>query len=163
PWEFVDGWIRQFVAAEQPDLIFTYTSGTLDGLDALLADIRRTTTAEVIVPSLHFKPPGEITPDNIENGMGVQWAKVREICAIHSSAAGSRLQVSFTGSQINVIGRKTSGGGTAQIQIDGIPADQAPLFLTTYIKSNKKGLWQIPHAADLGAHPVPQAWTITVT
>jgi hypothetical protein len=69
PWEFVHGWIKQFVAAEQPDLIFTYTSGTMEGLDAMLSEIRRRTTADVIVPSLHFKPPSPMTPADIENGM----------------------------------------------------------------------------------------------
>ena len=85
PWEFVYPWIKQFVAAEQPDLIFTYTSGTLEGLDALLTEVRRHTTAEVIVPSLHFKPPGDITPENIAHGAGVDWAKAREICEKHGA------------------------------------------------------------------------------
>lgn len=85
PWEFVHGWIKQFVAAEQPDLIFTYTSGTLEGLDAMLTEIRRRTTAEVIVPSLHFKPPSALTPEDIENGAGVPWGRAREICAKHEA------------------------------------------------------------------------------
>jgi hypothetical protein len=81
PWEFVHPWIKQFVAAEEPDLIFTYTSGSLDGLENLLSEIRKRTTAEVIVPSLHFRPPpSAITPENITRGMGVEWAKAREIC-----------------------------------------------------------------------------------
>ena len=50
PWEYIDGWINQFVAFEEPDLIFTYTCGTLEGLDAMLTDIRRQTTADIIVP-----------------------------------------------------------------------------------------------------------------
>jgi hypothetical protein len=54
PWEFDLGWVRQFVAAEQPDLVFTYTPGSLEGLDALLAEIRRRTTAEIIIPTIHF-------------------------------------------------------------------------------------------------------------
>jgi hypothetical protein len=83
PWEFIDGWIQQFVATEDPDLILTYTSGTLDGLDALLTSIRRRTTAEVIVPTLHFKPDSPMTPVDIEKGAGVQWDQAREICAKH--------------------------------------------------------------------------------
>ena len=83
PWEFVYAWVKQFVAAEQPDLIFTYTTGTLEGLDAMLGEIRRHTTAEVIVPTLHFKPPCSLTPDDIENGAGVLWGKAREICQKH--------------------------------------------------------------------------------
>ena len=254
PWEFVHPWIKQFVAAEQPDLIFTYTSGTLEGLDALLTEVRRRTTAEVIVPSLHFKPPGEITQENIDHGAGVDWAKAREICEKHGaefvenrrdmadyiahakldmedllvdhnhqnvhgliriwdnvarhlaksdqaaytpasrerlvsvepatktaseqvsvsgpwtksadslrcSAAGGSIKVTFTGSQINVIGRKSPGGGTVKVLIDGAPADQAPVFLMNYIKPDKK-IWRIPHAVDLGAHLVPQTWTLTMT
>ncbi|HEY3900809.1 MAG TPA: hypothetical protein VGM54_19520 [Chthoniobacter sp.] len=83
PWEFIDGWIQQFVATEDPDLIFTYTSGTLEGLDAMLTSIRRRTTAEVILPTLHFKPDSTMTPDDIERGAGVRWDQVREICAKH--------------------------------------------------------------------------------
>jgi hypothetical protein len=256
PWEFVHAWIKQFVAAEQPDLIFTYTSGSLAGLDSMLTEIRKRTTADVIVPSLHFRPPpGTMTPDDIENGMGVPWAKVREICAKHgaefvenrremaayithaglnmddllvdhnhqnkhgsiriwdnvsrhlaksdqpvstpesrerriavvppaksateqvslsgswtttggllrSSAAEARLKVSFTGNQIALIGRKTPDGGTVKVLIDGIPADQAPVFLMNFIKPIKRNGWRIPHAVELGAHPVPQTWTITMT
>jgi hypothetical protein len=48
------------------------------------------------------------------------------------------------------------------VLIDGIPADQAPVFLMNYIKPDKKN-WRIPHAVDLGASPVPQTWTITMS
>jgi hypothetical protein len=255
PWEFVDGWIKQFVAGEQPDLIFCYTSGTLEGLDAMLTEIRRRTTAEVIVPTLHFKPDSTMTPDDIENGAGVAWGKVREICAKHgvefvenrremaeyiahtgltpddllydhnhqnnhgkiriwdnvsrhlaasdqsaytpesrerriavappvktateevslsgawnssdgllkSSAAGARLKVSFTGNRIDMIGRRMPGGGSVKVLIDGVPAEQAPVFLMDYIQSKNPHNWRIPHAVDLGANPAPQTWTITMT
>ena len=255
PWEFVYPWIKQFVAAEQPDLIFTYTSGTLEGLDAMLSEIRRRTTAEVIVPTLHFKPTSPMTSDDIEHGAGVPWDTVREICRQHgvefvenrremaeyitqagltpddllidhnhqnlhgrvriwdnvsrhltksdqssyppesrerriavappaktateqvtlagswtttdgllrSSAAGARLKVGFTGNQINLIGRKTPGGGAVKVLVDGIPADQAPVFLMSFIQPNQGHAWRIPHAVDLGPNPVPQTWTITMT
>lgn len=251
PWKFVDGWIRQFVAAEQPDLIFCYTSGTLEGLDSMLHDIRRLTTAEVIIPTLHFKPESTMTPDDIEKGAGVDWTAVRETCQkhgvefvenraemaayikqagispddllidhnhqnlhgririwdnvsrhlaecdqktyqpesrerriavappdravsfsgdwkpgngeIHTHAAGARLQVTFTGNQLDLLGRKTPGGGTVKVLVDGRPAGQAPVFVTDYIKPSKPHQWQIPHAADLGPNLVPQAWTIAMT
>ncbi len=249
PWEYVHAWIKQFVAAEQPDLIFTYTSGTLEGLEAMLTEIRKRTTADVIVPSLHFKPPpGIISPDIIENSPGVQWDKVREICAkygaefvenrreladyitthkldiedlladhnhqnmhgririwddvsrhlahsdqaaykpesrerritmaseqvslsgpwitangsIHTSAAGAKVTVHFTGNQIDVIGRAAPDGGTMKVLIDGVPGGQAPVFQMNYIKPDKK-IWRIPHAVDLGEHPAPQSWTLTMT
>jgi hypothetical protein len=56
PWDFDMGWVRQFVAADQPDLIFTYTNGTAEGLDALLTEIRKHTTADIIIPTIHFNP-----------------------------------------------------------------------------------------------------------
>lgn len=85
PWDFARGWVRQFVAAEQPDLVFTYTNGSLDGLDALLTEIRRLTTADVIVPSLHFFQGNNLTPEAIENFEGVPIDKVREICRKHGA------------------------------------------------------------------------------
>jgi hypothetical protein len=63
PWDYVWPWVEQFVAAEQPDLIFTYTLGTPEGLDAMLTEIRRHTTADVIVPSIHFNLNAAGWPD----------------------------------------------------------------------------------------------------
>ena len=71
------------MAAEQPDLVFTYTVGTAEGLDALLTEIRRHTTADIIVPSIQFKPPCQLTPHEIENSPGQQWGQIREICRKH--------------------------------------------------------------------------------
>jgi hypothetical protein len=83
--------------------------------------------------------------------------------SLHSSTEGARLKVSFTGNRIDLIGRKIPGGGTVKVLIDGMPADQAPVFLMNYIKPDKVHAWRIPHAVDLGANPVPQTWTITMT
>ena len=82
PWTYAGDWVKQFVGAEQPDLIFTYTVGSTEGLDAMLTEIRKHTTADIIVPSIHFRPTDSMTPDNIENGY-VSWAKIREICEKH--------------------------------------------------------------------------------
>lgn len=265
PWDFASGWIRQFVNAEQPDLIFTYTNGSLDGLDALLTEIRRSTTADVIVPSLHFFQGSKITPEGIEVFEGVPIEKVREVCRKHGAefvenrrelaeylqqaglepaalvgdpvhqnqhgririwdnicrhiakparfnyepesrerriavappaSTGTEqvtttgpwtasdgmlctaqkdacLKVCFTGNRIDLIGRKTPGGGTARLLIDGVPADQTPAFHTTYIEP-KPAVWPralkgpgpgdvAPHAVELRAGAVPQTWTITMT
>ena len=265
PWDFARGWIRQFVGAEQPDLILTYTNGSLDGLEALLTEIRRSTTADVIVPSLHFFQGSKLTPEAIEIFEGVPIEKVREVCrkhgaefvenrrelaeylqqaglepeallgdAVHQNQHGririwdnicrhiakpeqfndapesrerriavappastgteqvtatgpwtasdgmlrtaqkdARLKVCFTGNRIDLIGRKTPGGGTARVLIDGVPADQAPAFHTTFIEP-KPAVWPralkgpgpgdvAPHAVELRANVVPQTWTITMT
>jgi len=85
PWDFAHGWIRQFVNAEQPDLIFTYTNGSLAGLNALLTAIRRSTTADVIVPSLHFFQGSKVTSESMEVFEGVPIEKVREVCRKHGA------------------------------------------------------------------------------
>ena len=256
PWEFVYCWVKQFIATEHPDLIVTYTSGTKEGLEELLTEIRTRTTAEVIVPSLHFRPPPPtITPVNIAAGMlGYPWDEVRQICekhgaeyvdnrvemaeylaktgldqdallldhnhenmhgairiwdniarhlaksdqstytpesrerrvpvdppantkteqvtlsgdwsvsggTLHSSSAGAHLKASFMGNEIDLLGRTLPGGGTVKVMVDGVPADQAPVFLTDYIKP-KPNNWRVPHAVDLGSNLVPQTWTITMT
>ena len=54
PWNYARGWVSQFVLADSPDLILIYTHGDLPMLDALLTDIRRHSTADVIIPSHHL-------------------------------------------------------------------------------------------------------------
>jgi hypothetical protein len=263
PWDYARGWVQQFVVPDQPDLIFTYTPGTPEALDAMLTEIRRHTTADVIVPSVHFPRNSKMTPEDIENGF-TSWTKAREICRKHkaefvenrrelaeylnrngmepaallqdeahqsldgcvriwdnvgrhinrpaqfsytpesrerrvavdpptstatehvelsgswtkgqgrvsSGQAGSRLKVRFTGNRIDLLGRTVPGGGNIKVLIDGTPADQAPVFYTTFIEPKLKG-WprgqrgqpgdNAPHAVDLGMNVVPQTWTITMT
>ena len=84
PWDFAYGWVKQFVAAQQPDLIFTYTLGTPEGLDALLTEIRRHTTADIIVPSIHFVKASTMTPEDIQSGVA-PWDRIREICRKHGA------------------------------------------------------------------------------
>ena len=84
PWQYAWGWVKQFVAVEEPDLVFTYTVGSPEGLDAMLTEVRRRTTADIIVPSIHFSPKSTMTPEDIENGY-VSWQKVREICQKHGA------------------------------------------------------------------------------
>jgi hypothetical protein len=287
PWEFDMGWVRQFVAAEQPDLIFTYTPGTLEGLDALLAEIRRRTTADIIIPTIHFNrnangwydqgplaadvtvsrerfdtkapptpaetdeghakveavraicrkhqaefvenrrelaeyhvhsgvKPNDLVGDTVHqnlHGQMLVWESIsrhiarpaqfnydpasreRRIAvappantateqvslsgewtasggAVQASAAGSRLKVRFTGNRIDILGQKTSNGGSVKVFIDGQPAEQAPVFYTTFIDPDPKKLPlggkngagnTAPHAVDLGTNVVPQTWTITMT
>jgi len=263
PWDYAAGWVRQFVAADQPDLVFTYTPGTPEGLDALLTNVRKLTTADIIVPSIHFSPTAPMTPQDIEKGY-VDWDKVREICKKHhaefvehrrnmaeyhkttglapddllwdhthqnqhgrirvwdsitrhithpneftyapealerriavnppvatatekvslsgkwtvangsvkSRQAGDRIMVHFTGNRIDLIGRKAPGGGTVNVFIDRVPADQAPAFFTDYIQAKPKVWPQVlggqqgdhaPHAVTLGKNVVPQKWIITMT
>lgn len=287
PWEFDFGWVRQFVAAEQPDLIFTYTPGTLEGLDALLTEIRRRTTADIIIPSIHFNrnangwydqgplaadltvtrerfdtkapptpaeiaaghakmeeiraicrkhqaefvenrrelaeyhvrtgvKPDELVGDTVHQNLHGQmliWENIGRHIAmpehfnyapesrerrlavappcntateqvslagdwsradgqVRTSQADARLKVRFTGNRIDILGQRTIHGGTVKVLIDGQPAEQAPVFYTTFIDPDPKQLPAggkngagntAPHAVDLGTNIVPQTWTITMT
>lgn len=84
PWEYVHGWIRQVVIPEQPDLVFIYTNGDLERLDELLGDLRRHTTADVIVPSLHFFQRDRLA--DIKRGGVAEdalWNSAGEVCRRH--------------------------------------------------------------------------------
>jgi hypothetical protein len=82
---------------------------------------------------------------------------------LRSNGAGATLKVSFTGNEIDLLGQKLPGGGSAKVLIDGVPGDQAPVFYSDFIKPNKGGSWRIPHDVDLGSKLVPQTWTIAMT
>ena len=263
PWDFAAGWAGGFVAADQPDLVFTYTPGTPAGLDRMLTEIRKLTTADIIVPSVHLARNSAMDEKDIETGY-TSWAEAREICKKHhaefvehrqevakylaatglkpddllwdhthqndhgrirvwddvmkhitdpgkftydpaklerrvpvdppaatstekvsltgnwssadgsvrSKQSGDRMRVQFTGNRIDIIGRKSPDGGSAQVLIDGVPADQAPVFYTSYIKAQPK-VWpqalggqagdHAPHLVTVGTNAIPQSWTITMT
>ena len=78
PWDYARGWARTFVLAEQPDLILTYTNGDPEKLALMLKELRQTTTADIIVASLHFfkyeKLESNVIDDTLSN-------RTREVCA----------------------------------------------------------------------------------
>ena len=82
PWDFARGWLRQYILADNPDLILTYTNGDPDKLDDMLASIRARSTADIIVPSLHYFRNTELSEKERDQGV-VDWAKVRAICRKH--------------------------------------------------------------------------------
>jgi len=97
----------------------------------------------------------------------------RERRIVVAPPASSDAGVAVTGSWIDLIGRKTPTGGTARVLIDGVPADQALAFYTTFIQP-KPAIWPralkgpgpgdvAPHAVELRTGVVPQTWTITMT
>ncbi len=263
PWDFARGWVRQFVVADQPDLVFTYTNGSPEGLEKLILEVRRHTTADVLTGSLHFFERSKLTEQEIERGL-VDWEQVRAISRkydvefvenrreladylkrigeepptlvgdpVHQNAHGrlriwdnivrhvakhrnpsydpasrerrlrvtsppegteekitttgdwttsgdclvarqkdARIRVTFRGNRLDVIGKRTPGGGTAKILVDGVPGDQVPAFFTNFIQPGRDNQRVLegpgpgdvaPHAVSLGKNVVPQSWTITMT
>ena len=59
PWQYVRGWARHLVVPDQPDLVVIYTLGRPEDLEKLIVEIRTQTTADIIVPSIHWRTGDE--------------------------------------------------------------------------------------------------------
>jgi hypothetical protein len=77
PYDYARGWVHTNVLAEQPDLIFCYTNGKPEALELMLKDIRQHSTADIIIPSLHFFENGKLTTEEINDPV---FDKIHEIC-----------------------------------------------------------------------------------
>jgi hypothetical protein len=96
-YHHIRGWVNTVVVSEQPDLVLCYANGDPKDLAAMLKDIRKQLTADVIIPSLHFVAPelddyGIKSVDDLDkldtivdncrtdgNLVGF-WSKVRSFC-----------------------------------------------------------------------------------
>jgi hypothetical protein len=80
PWQYARGWLRHLVIPEQPDLVITYTNGNPADLEKLIVEVRQHSTADIIVPSLHWRERDQELWDKSENAMDQDVAAVREVC-----------------------------------------------------------------------------------
>jgi len=88
-----------------------------------------------------------------------------------TSRKDSALTVTFTGNRIDLIGWRSPGSGTADVFVDGKPADRADAFYAGYIQPDPKNALappnpprdRAPHMLTLGTNVVPQNWTLTMT
>lgn len=80
PWQYLRGWARHLVIPDQPDLIITYTIGDPADLEKLLIELRRHTTADIIVPSIHWRERDIPLWGQSENAADQDVAAVREVC-----------------------------------------------------------------------------------
>ena len=81
-------------------------------------------------------------------------------------------KATFTGTRIDLIGKKAPTGSSFRILIDGKPAAETAAFLMSYLQPDKKNSVegkganprdQSPHGVTLGRNVVPQSWTIAMT
>jgi hypothetical protein len=100
-----------------------------------------------------------------------RWSKAEGGAALTATQKDSSLTVNFTGNRIDLIGWRAPNGGSVDVIVDGQPANQAPVFYTSYINPNTKNAPappnpprdRSPHRVTLGANIVPQQWTMTMT
>ncbi|MCK5802198.1 MAG: hypothetical protein KAI66_05170 [Lentisphaeria bacterium] len=55
PWRYVLGWAEHEVVSEQPDLVLLYGIGLESDLEKIFQTLRRRTTADIVVASVHWK------------------------------------------------------------------------------------------------------------
>lgn len=55
PWSFVLGWANHYVVPEQPDLVVLYGIGRESDLEKIFQTLRRQTTADIVVATVHWK------------------------------------------------------------------------------------------------------------
>ena len=63
-YHFSHGWARHLVIPDQPDVVLLYNFGKTEDLEKLIAELRRGTTADIVVGSLHWCIPHKpVWPD----------------------------------------------------------------------------------------------------
>ena len=71
PWRYVLGWAQHVVVPEQPDLVLLYGIGLESDLEKIFQTLRRQTTADIVVASVHWKA------DDVKN-----WGKDEDVTNI---------------------------------------------------------------------------------
>ena len=80
PWQYLRGWARHLVVPDQPDLVLIYTIGDPKDLEKLIVELRTSTTADIIVPSIHWRERDQPLWGKSENAADQDVAAVRELC-----------------------------------------------------------------------------------
>ncbi len=81
-YHFAHGWARHLVVPDQPDVVLLYNFGRTEDLEALIAELRRNTTADIIVGSLHWCVPHKpIWPDPEKTNGHQDPVALRAMCA----------------------------------------------------------------------------------
>ena len=78
------GHARQLVIPEQPDVVLIYNFGATEDLEKLILELRTRTTADIIVPTLHWcLKHGPAWPDPDAATVHQDPAAMRQLCARH--------------------------------------------------------------------------------
>jgi len=84
PYHLTRGWARHLVIPDQPDVVIIYNFGRADDLEKLIADLRRATTADIIVGTIHWcRPHAKQWPDPDLPCSHQDIPKLRAICQRH--------------------------------------------------------------------------------
>lgn len=82
PWQYLRGWARQMVIADQPDLVIVNTIGKIEDLEKLIVLLQSHTTADIIIPSIHWRERGKPNWDKgLETAPDQNVPGLRSLCA----------------------------------------------------------------------------------
>lgn len=83
-YHFLRGWAQHLVVPDQPDVVLMYNYGRTEELEQVIAMLRRRTTADIIVPTLHWcKPHMAVWPKPDVRNSHQDPAGLREMCRKH--------------------------------------------------------------------------------
>jgi hypothetical protein len=81
-YHFSHGWARHLVIPDQPDVVLLYNFGQTDDLEQMIAELRRQTTADILVGSLHWcRPHQAVWPDPEARNSHQDPQALRAMCA----------------------------------------------------------------------------------
>lgn len=83
PFRYLRGWASHIVVPEQPDLVLIYTIGQPHELGNLLAELRRGCTADIIVPTIHWRIRDIPKWGKSEDAADQDVSAIRDVCAKH--------------------------------------------------------------------------------
>ncbi|MDY0167648.1 MAG: SGNH/GDSL hydrolase family protein [Thermoguttaceae bacterium] len=79
-YHFCRGWAQHLVIPDQPDVVLIYNFGNPDDLEQLIVELRRGTTADIIVGTLHWVQPQKgVWPDPDAPTTHQDFAAMREM------------------------------------------------------------------------------------
>lgn len=80
-YHYLLGWARHLVVPDQPDVVLCYNFGKTDDMERLLIELRKNTTADIIVASLHWcKPHTKVWPDPEKVNSHQDPGALRQLC-----------------------------------------------------------------------------------
>jgi hypothetical protein len=83
-YHFSRGWARHLVIPDQPDVVLLYNFGKTEDLEALIAELRDHTTADILVGSLHWCVPHKpLWPDAEARNSHQDPPALRAMCQKH--------------------------------------------------------------------------------
>jgi hypothetical protein len=85
PYQYLQGFAEGRLIPTNPDLVLVYAQGEAADLDTLLRRLRATTSADIAVPTLHWRTEDQALWGQSEDGVEVKTAELRAVAKAHGA------------------------------------------------------------------------------